>query len=369
MSREEYLRGSLALVVAKLLPPLVRHEVLADDAFAANLALASDATVTFKPANVSFKRSVLFGAIRDASKQPEPSRDVTDEVGQTWTLKFERERAPVNLSISSDPVKFFVSQLGMLSEIRDERVEMLDSVAGRVNLTGSDYDGWASLVSQRPLTDDEVTAFGEDINATPAAVADVISGSLSSNDDSLPLDVLVPRSVQYYERLAGRVGEQPTIKEYASEVLNEHMRQLLHWRKDEGLRHCLLLCSHPLAVEVLGAEDIDSDTVARTLKWAAKEGDAMARCASLELGLFRADAPPETIAGLVDVTSALRVVKGEPDEQFQILSAAFVMVYGQLAHTKTLASKPFWRRLAAFGSGGVDHSLHGVKRSTIVRDH
>jgi hypothetical protein len=291
MSQEGYVRGSLALVMAKLFPPLVRDAVLADVAFAANLALASNATVTFKPANVSFKRSVLFGAIREASKQPEPSRDVTDEVGQTWTLKFEREQAPVNLSVSSDSAKFFVSHLGVLSEIQDERVEMLDSVAARVNLTGSDYDGWASLISQRPLTDDEVTAFGDDINATPPAVADVISGSLNSNGDSLPLDLLVSRSVQYYERLAGRVGEQHTINEYASEVLNEHMQQLLHWRKDEGLRHCLLLCSHPLAVEVLGAEDIESDTVARTLKWAAKEGDAMARCASLELGLLRADAP------------------------------------------------------------------------------
>ena len=142
---------------------------------------------------------------------------------------------------------------------------MLASVADRVNLTGSDYEGWVSLVSQRPLTDDEVTAFGEDINATPGAVADVISGSLGSNDGSLPLDVLVPRSVRYYERLAGRVGEQSTIQEYASEVLKEHMQQLLRWRKDEGLRHCLLLCSHTLAVETLAAEDIDSDTVVRTL--------------------------------------------------------------------------------------------------------
>jgi hypothetical protein len=349
MSQEGYVRGSLALVIAQFFPPLVRDAVLADVAFAANLALASNATVTLNPAKVSFKRSVLFDTIREASKQPESSRDVTDEVGQTWTLKFEREQAPVNLSISSDSTKFFVSHLGVLSEIQDERVEILDSVAARVNLTGADYDGWASLISQRPLTDDEVSAFGEDINATPAAVADAISNSLNSNAGSLPLDLLVPRSVQYYERLAGCVGEQHTIKEYASEVLNGHMRQLLHWRKDEGLRHCLLLCSHPLAVEVLGEEDIDGDTVARTLKWAAKEGDAMARCASLELGLFRADAPPETIAGLVEVASALRVVKGEPDQQFQMFSAAFVMVYGQLAHTKIIASKPlFWRRLAAF---------------------
>ena len=211
-----------------------------------------------------------------------------------------------------------------------------------------------SLVSQRPLTDDEVTAFGEDINATPGAVADVISGSLGSNDGSLPLDVLVPRSVRYYERLAGRVGEQSTIQEYASEVLKEHMQQLLRWRKDEGLRHCLLLCSHTLAVETLAAEDIDSDTVVRTLNRAAQEGDAMARCASVELGLFLADASPEAIASLVDVASALSVVEGEPDEQFQILSAAFLMVYGQLAHTKILASKPpFWRRLAAFAQAAL----------------
>ena len=222
------------------------------------------------------------------------------------------------------------------------------------NLTGSDYDRWASLASQRPFTDDEVTAFGEDLNDTPAAVVDLISGSISANKGSLPLNVLVLRSGRYYERLVGCVGEQHAIKQYASEVLSEHMQQLLRWRKHEGLRNCLLLCSHPLAVEVLAAEDVDRDTIAQTLKWSAKEGDAIARCASLELGLFRADGAPEIIAGLVDVASALRIVKGEPDEQFQILSAAFQMVYGQLAHTKILASKPtFWRRLAAFAQAAL----------------
>ena len=113
-------------------PPLVRDAVLADVAFAANLSLTSDATVMFKPASVSFRRSVLFSAVREASRQPEPSTSVTDEVGQTWTLKFKRDQAPVNLSVSSGSVKFFVSHLGVLSEISDERVQMLDSAADRV---------------------------------------------------------------------------------------------------------------------------------------------------------------------------------------------------------------------------------------------
>ena len=179
------------VVMVEQFPPLVRDAVLADVAFAANLSLTSDATVMFKPASVSFRRSVLFSAVREASRQPEPSTSVTDEVGQTWTLKFKRDQAPVNLSVSSGSVKFFVSHLGVLSEISDERVQMLDSAADRVsgNLTGSDYDRWASLASQRPFTDDEVTAFGEDLNDTPAAVVDLISGSISANKGSLPLDV------------------------------------------------------------------------------------------------------------------------------------------------------------------------------------
>ena len=58
MSREEYIRGSLALVMTELLVPLVRDAVLADVGFAAKVALTSNATVTFKPANVS--RSVYL---------------------------------------------------------------------------------------------------------------------------------------------------------------------------------------------------------------------------------------------------------------------------------------------------------------------
>ena len=81
MSREEYIRGSMALVMAELFPPLVRDAVLADVAFAANLALASDATVTFKPADVSFKRSVLFGGCSGIKT----SRTVAGRYGRSWT--------------------------------------------------------------------------------------------------------------------------------------------------------------------------------------------------------------------------------------------------------------------------------------------
>jgi hypothetical protein len=351
--QEAYIRSALALATARLFPPLVRDAVFADDLFAESVALTRYATITFHPSGVSFSRSDLFNAIREASKSATASMDVSDEVGRKWTLKFERDQAPLTLSIMSESQRFLAAaHLLGLSDITDDRIKMLNMEASRVNLPETDRERWQSIISHRPLNDNEIAAFASDINNTPVAVSHAISGTL--NSDSIPLATLVPRAAQYYERLVGRFADQPSIKEYADEVLIEHMRQLVRWRDDEGMKQCLLLCSHPLPIVALASADIPTEVFIRILNWAIEDGDAIARCAAIEVALLRAEAHPKIIELLAEVSAAVATEHGDQDKQFEVLSATFVFVYGQLAHTKCLASRPtYWRRLAALAHAAL----------------
>ena len=333
-----------------------------DDTFAAGLALTRVGTITFNPAKVTFNRSVLFDAIREASNPCVVSTSLGDEGGRTWKVKFERDHVPSRLSISSEPERFFAAaHLAVLSESSDERLKIFGAEANRVNLPRVDYERWASVISHRALTNDEVEALADDIGDTPIAVSSIITSTL--NNESVSIDTLVPRAVRYYERLVGRVQKQPSIKEYTADVLVEHMRQLLEWSSEEGLRQCLLLCSHSLSVGVLAGEPISTETFVHTLNWAATGGDPIARCAAMELGLLRGELHAEVKKGLAVVSNSIAADCGEEDEHFKMLSSAFVCVYGQFACTKLLASKPsYWRRLAAFAQAALITRCMAPKR-------
>lgn len=348
MSREAYIRGSLALMMADLFPPLIQQAIMADEAFSASLNLTSVGTVTFNRSGPSFDRSALMAAVRATSSTQKG--EITDEAGTTWEIAFERDQGRPRLSLKGPTEAIVVTHLGAASESCEDRIAVLEAEARRVNLPTESREKWAAIMSERSLTEGEVDTFVFDINATPTGVRAAIAGTLK--DENIPFDVLVPRPLVYYERLIGHIGEQTTISQYANEVLKGHMERLLAWDPEEGMRQCLLLCAHPSVVEVLAQVGRHDGTYPNVINWSAREGDAIARCAIAELSILRADTDGEIAEGLAAAVSAL--VGDKENEQFEILSALFIMVYGQLARIKSLAGKPtFWRRLAALAHAAV----------------
>src|ERR1700679_1028230 len=73
------------------------------------------------------------------------------------------------------------------------------------------------VISSRPVTGDEISDLLKDFTNTAVVSAEVISDHL--NEARISLDILVPRSVEYFERLVGKEDGQSNIGEYVDSVL------------------------------------------------------------------------------------------------------------------------------------------------------
>jgi hypothetical protein len=149
MSKEAYIRGSLALAVAELFPPSIRYGVFADDVFAESLFLKKEAKITIKAAGAEFRRDLLYASIRDASTNVDQSSDVTDQSGVKWRVRFCGEGSFINVSISSESTTVNLPHLLVLSNTSDHRVEGIAAVTKTVNLPADDSARWISIASQR----------------------------------------------------------------------------------------------------------------------------------------------------------------------------------------------------------------------------
>ena len=153
----------------------------------------------------------------------------------------------------------------------------------------------------------------------------------------------------------GRFGGQPTITDYIDQVAADHARELVSWRSVDGLKLCLLLGSHPTVGKVLASLEIDGKSLSETLRWATVGGDSISRTTIFETALERAASDPavaDAVGELIDVY--LMEGTGCNCDQFEILSAVFLAVYGELGQIRILATMPpYWRRLAALAHAAL----------------
>jgi hypothetical protein len=363
MTLQDHKRGALALLAADLVPPVLRRAMLEDQLFVESLGLVTDGTITFNPGGVTFRRSSLLRTVREASRAQ--TAEVDDEAGLAWTVIFDRSENVPLVVIKSGERVIPARHLGLLSADLNDRLSVLQAEAARVNLPASAVAHWSKLASECALSDNEVSHFSEDINNTPVAVAGAIFGRL--DQESLPFDVLVPTSLEYYERLIGRWNGQSNIIEYADQVLPSFLEQLLGWNPNAGLRNAFLLAAHSLVIDRLASLSISRETFADVAQWAAREGDAMARCGVLELAVIRPDLSEGTKRELEENIACLIVPDQHEDEVFEMLSGAFVFVYGQLSLRQALADRPtFWRRMAAMAQAALIARCLVSKRGALV---
>jgi hypothetical protein len=363
-ARDDYIRGSLALHLTELVPPVLRRSLFADEAFSTSLCLATDGIISFNPAGAAFQRSALFAAVRAASKSDDAVA-IQVEAGAPWAVRFDRQENPLVVVIENGMRKIRVRHLGLLSERLDDRRGVLDAEAARVNLPRDAHERWVALIDTRSLTDTEANDFSEDINATPVAVSAAISGAL--RQESAEFDALVPRSAIYYERLVGCWQGQADIAAYAETVLPGVFDSLLAFDAEAGFRLALLLCSHPFVVERLAGKTVTPTAFDVVARWARDSADAMTRCALLELALLRDHIAEQTKPVLAEMAASLRKPADGTDVDFELLSAAFVFVYGQLSHLKILADRPtFWGRIAALAQAGLIVRCFAGRRAAFV---
>jgi hypothetical protein len=335
-----------------LMPPIIRDELLSDAKLRSDFALPVDVSVKFLDVNVAFSRSKLFDAVRAAATKSGKPQKVTDRAGIEWEVTANTIKGNATLVIRSGQQILRADHLLLLTKSKKARKAYFTHGVERLNLTSALTESWAEVVDKRALSEEELDEVMREAVRTPVAVADRIAEHLRKGNISL--DILVPRTLDYYEQLVGRVEGQTNIIKYAAEVAPEHIRRLLAWRTGDGLRLALLLGSHPLITDVIANEPISGNEFDELAKWAVL-ADPIARAVMLELSLRRPQ-DKNQISGSVHALAEAFCGKGEKQsfDSFKLLSAAFVMVEGELAKTRILDSKPtFWRRLATLAHAAL----------------
>src|SRR5262249_16229568 len=145
-----------------------------------------------------------------------------------------------------------------------------------------------------------------------------------------------------------------TLETFAKQVIPEHVRTLINWRPFEGYQFALLLAAQPTLSSVVIEANIDPDIFSQIIDWASTKGDLMSHTAVFEAGLLRSNANPNLHSELAALVKTIIADGEEPLTRYNLHSALIMAVYGEIAQTRVLASKPpFWRKLAAIAHASL----------------
>ena len=344
MSRQAYIRASIAVAALELFPRRVRGKLVSDPKFRQEYGVSADAVLSFDNGAAEFQRSVLLNAVR---RSFEAATTIDDMTGRQWSIEFLGDEQLPKIALVQSEKRFVVAHLALLSPDRDTRLKAFRHEASATNLPSKAVERWERLLKSRPPDDDELGSIQDDLTDTPVAVQNTIRENLARG--TLSLNILVPRSEKYYERLVGRYEDEQTFEDFVKRVATPHMERLIKWRPFEGYQLSLLLASQPHLGAALGAIEVETCELARVYDWLTTEGDVLSRAAAIEAGLLRVQAAPALKEPLSRLINALIATYGETQpDPYSLLSSIIVAVCGEIAHTRVLASRPpYWRRLTA----------------------
>jgi hypothetical protein len=353
MSREGYIRTSVAIAATRLFPTTIRDAVISDVKFTEAFGFKADAIIRLGRDDLTFQCSTFCDAIRQAFDPRQEPVPVDNTHGETWEVRVLADKSPVEITLERGTTRLLVSRFGLLCPDKDVRLGTLLNEADKVCLLPKQIAPWKELLDERAPTDDEVLLIQEDLKDTPVAVAAIIRESLAAG--SVSLDAWVPRSVCYYERLVGQWESGLSLDGYAKRVAPRQFSELLKWQETEGLKLALLLTPQPYLSTALAEAEISDDALGEVISWLASKGDAMSCAAGIEIALprlARHDGLKEPLARLLKV-----FVAGKPAanvDPIKLLSCLFLVVYGEIAHCRIHAAKPpFWRKLAAIAQASL----------------
>jgi len=117
----------------------------------------------------------------------------------------------------------------------------------------------------------------------------------------------------------------------------------------------LLLASHAGIIAESPLIGLPSDSLSRLGEWAKDEADLVSKIGMIELGLSVLPTA-RTLEPIIDVL-VREIIEQNPDDpasRLSLLSAAFVLIDGELSRTKALANwPPFRRRFAALAQASL----------------
>ena len=353
-----YVKSVLAQTALDLTPPLIRETLLKESGFREEYSLKADATLSFSNIGTTFHLSSLHNAARSVLSGASEKK-VIDTKGQKWRLKNISKKGNLpHLSLSRGEKSSPLYSLAALSPDKDIRLRFLEEAISDVNLPNSASDQWRNILSDRALEDDEMDECLREFSDTPVEMMRAIQSEIMAGQGKL--SSLVPPSRRYFERLVGVYDESPSIRDYAASGSRKLFTQLSAWRPYDGFLFSLLLSSHSSLTDEINVDQLGSEDLVRAYNFLAKHGDRISQLGAIEVGLRVLPSRPEIEQPLIRLIEQIRDddVDGQASG-FELLSALFCLVDGELSRIRLLSSKPpFYRRLAALSQAALIHRQH-----------
>ena len=347
-------------IVLRLFPASIQEALIKDDSFRQRYGLISDAHVSFEDAGLSIQRSKLFNGIREIFSGNDEQPVFKDKEGEEWRLEVTEVDGLRRILLSQKKRRLFLPIcLTTLSQDLSERLAGFEREADDVNFPDKAISIWREKLSLGLLSDNEVSSLEKELEETPSRILDSITSELDGGTFSFPLSI--PKSRRYYNQLVGKYQEGLNIKEYAHEVVREHIQKLMLWRPYDGFLFSLLLSSHSSNTSLIDIEHLEEAELIKAYKWLQINGDMFSQLGAVEIGLSVLNKYPTIEPYLKSIIEQIR--DDDPDDaqsRFGLLSALVILVDGELSRTKVLrGSPPFWRRLASIAQASL------IERCTI----
>lgn len=355
MTNNPYLRATLAYAALQLAPPLIRQTLLDDSIFRSEFRFKTEAVLDFGDSGVSIRRSTAFDAARKVLPES-PGVEVTDEAGKKWQLinRIQEQALPVFAIIHGDQ-SLDLPDLNVLSKDKTTRLRWLEKSSSDVNLPARERRHWHHILSARPLEDEEVDEFYNDIRDTPVHVSRVIRREFTEGKSGI--STLVPPSRRYFERLVGAYDGSASVQDYAAATARQLFEHLSEWKPYDGFLFSLFLCSHSSLAAEINTEHLADEEIVRAFDFLEKYGDRISQLGAIEVGLRILPEKPGIESVLVRLIEQIRDDDVEDASSgFRLLSALFGLVDGELSRTRLLsAASPFYRRLASLAQAALIH--------------
>ena len=363
-----YVKAAIVHAALEFAPPLIRQSLLDDPEFSQEFEITIEASLSF--GDFSIQRAELFDAVRDTlGGAATPS--VKDSDGREWTLRNEAETGkPPKLVLVSNGRRRGLAAFSVLSPDPAIRLNYFDEAASDLNLGVSSGVLWRNILAERALEGDEVDQFNDDLRNTPVYVAESIRTQIRAGESSV--SSLVPSSRRYFERLVGVYDGSPSIRDYASGAGRQFLKQLASWKPYDGFLFSLLLSSHSALTATIDIDYLDRKDLVRIYDFLTKRGDMFSRLGATEVGLRILPETPEVKPFVLHLIEQIRDDDIDSStSEFQLLSALFFLVDGELSRSRVMSAEPpFYRRLASLSHAALIHReflTSGVERGPILK--
>lgn len=349
---EDIAEAQKGTVLLGILPMFLRKELVQDRKFRQSVGFGAEEFITYG-CQIAFPRSDFFASVRAVFSEPSSHAEVFDKENRPWTFSCgEISDGRIALKISSAEESFCAVEFFPFSPNSEQRLSEFSKVLREHGFPPDGLASWRKILRDRSFTDDELEKFSQDIVKTPQAFLKGFRKKASKED--VDATDMVPSDIEYYESLCGR-GCSSTLSDLSSEVVAQVLSDYLKWDTVEGARMALLLSSHPLFSEQLGALGLSEQQLIVLAEWCRDHGDVFAKVGVVEAAL-------PTVAGSRGLGEVLdeivkQIIALDPEDKsgpLQMMMGAVAIVESEISRTRTLRDwSPFKRRLATFAHAAL----------------